>query len=57
MLRSVNSASFGQRTEITSIRRALMLMGVAQIRKWASVWSLAGLSDGGTPEAVSVALD
>jgi c-di-GMP-related signal transduction protein len=56
VLRSVNSASFGQRTEITSIRRALMLMGVAQIRKWASVWSLAGLSDGGTPEAVSVAL-
>jgi EAL and modified HD-GYP domain-containing signal transduction protein len=56
VLRSVNSASFGQRQEISSIRRALMLMGVAQIRKWASVWSLAGLSDGGTPEAVSVAL-
>lgn len=56
VLRSVNSAAFGLRQEVTSIRRALMLLGVAQIRKWASVWSLAGLSDGGTPETVSMAL-
>ena len=56
VLRSVNSAAFGLRQEVTSIRRALVLLGVAQIRKWASVWTLAGLSDGGTPEAVSVAL-
>ncbi len=56
VLRSVNSAAFGLGQEVTSIRRALVLLGVAQIRKWASVWTLAGLSDGGTPEAVSVAL-
>ena len=56
VLRSVNSAAFGLREEVTSIRRALMLLGLMQIRKWASVWSLAGLSDGGTPETVSVAL-
>jgi c-di-GMP-related signal transduction protein len=56
VLRSVNSAAFGLQQEVTSIRRALVLLGVAQIRKWASVWTLAGLSDGGTPEAVSVAL-
>lgn len=56
ILRSVNSAAFGLRQEVTSIRRALVLLGVAQVRKWASVWTLAGLSDGGTPEAVSVAL-
>ena len=56
VLRSVNSAAFGLREDVTSIRRALMLLGLIQIRKWASVWSLAGLSDGGMPEAVSVAL-
>jgi EAL and modified HD-GYP domain-containing signal transduction protein len=56
VLRSVNSAAFGLREEVTSIRRALMLLGLLQIRKWASVWSLAGLSDGGTPETVSIAL-
>lgn len=56
VLRSVNSAAFGLQQEVTSIRRALVLLGVHQIRKWASVWTLAGLSDGGTPEAVSVAL-
>jgi EAL and modified HD-GYP domain-containing signal transduction protein len=56
VLRSVNSAAFGLREEVTSIRRALMLLGLMQIRRWASVWSLAGLSDGGMPETVSVAL-
>lgn len=56
VLRSVNSAAFGIHQEVSSIRRALVLLGVAQIRKWASVWSLAGLSEGGTPETVSMAL-
>jgi EAL and modified HD-GYP domain-containing signal transduction protein len=56
VLRSVNSAAFGLREEVTSMRRALMLLGLIQIRRWASVWSLAGLSEGGMPEAVSVAL-
>lgn len=56
VLRSVNSAAFGVHQEVSSIRRALVLLGVAQVRKWASVWSLAGLSEGGTPETVSMAL-
>ena len=56
VLRSVNSAAFGLHQEVSSIRRALVLLGVGQVRKWASVWSLAGLSEGGTPETVSMAL-
>jgi EAL and modified HD-GYP domain-containing signal transduction protein len=56
VLRSVNSAAFGLHQEVPSIRRALVLLGVAQVRKWASVWSLAGLSEGGTPETVAMAL-
>jgi EAL and modified HD-GYP domain-containing signal transduction protein len=55
VLRSVNSAAFGGGREITSVRQALVLLGINQIRKWASVWSLAGLN-GGTSETMSLAL-
>jgi EAL and modified HD-GYP domain-containing signal transduction protein len=53
VLRSVNSAAFGLRREIHSIREALLLLGLHQVRKWASVWALAGVN-GGSPELVSV---
>jgi EAL and modified HD-GYP domain-containing signal transduction protein len=55
VLRCINSAAFGLRHEIRSIRQALLFVGIDQIRKWASVWSLAGLNSG-APEAVTVAL-
>lgn len=56
VLRSVNSAAHGLHREVTSVRQALVLLGLDYIRKWASVWTLAGLNDGGTQETVSVAL-
>jgi c-di-GMP-related signal transduction protein len=56
VLRCVNSAAFGLRREVHSIREALVLMGLAPIRSWASVWCLAGLNTGGTSELVTVAL-
>jgi len=56
VLRSTNSWLYGSRHEITSIRHALVFLGVDQIRKWASVWVLAGLNSSGTQETVSVAL-
>jgi EAL and modified HD-GYP domain-containing signal transduction protein len=56
VLRSINSAAFALQREVTSIRSALVLLGVAQIRKWASVWALAGLSGGESPGAVAVSL-
>lgn len=56
VLRSVNSAAYGIHREVTSVRQALVLLGLDYIRKWASVWALAGLNDGGTTETVSVAL-
>ncbi len=43
LLRYVNSAAFAFLIEITSIRQALILVGQDQIRKWASVWALAGV--------------
>lgn len=46
VLRSVNSAGFGLRREIHSIREALLLLGLDQVRKWSSIWALAGLNRG-----------
>jgi EAL and modified HD-GYP domain-containing signal transduction protein len=56
VLRCINSAAFGLRREVHSIREALVLLGLAPIRSWASVWCLAGLNTGGTSELVTVAL-
>jgi EAL and modified HD-GYP domain-containing signal transduction protein len=46
VLRSVNSAGFGLRREIHSIREALLLLGLDQVRKWSSIWALASLNAG-----------
>lgn len=56
VLRSVNSAAYPIRTEVRSIGQALFLLGIEPIRKWATVWCLAGLSTGTTPELVTLAL-
>src|SRR5262249_16234299 len=56
VLRSVISWLYGLRHEVTSIRHALVLLGIDQIRKWASVWVLAGLNSTGTQETVNVAI-
>ena len=55
VLRSVNSAAFGLRRDIDSLRQALVLLGLQQIRKWAMVWALAGINTS-APETVVVAL-
>ena len=46
VLRTVNSAGFGLRREVGSIREALLLLGLEQIRKWTSIWVLAGMNKG-----------
>jgi EAL and modified HD-GYP domain-containing signal transduction protein len=56
VLRCINSAAFGIRREIQSIRQALVLLGLDQVRKWASVWALAGLNGGATNELVTIAI-
>ena len=56
VLRSINSAAFALGQSVTSVRHALVLLGVRQVRQWASVWAMAGLNGGGTPEVISVAL-
>jgi c-di-GMP phosphodiesterase len=46
LLRTVNSAGFGLRREVRSIREALLLLGLDRIRKWTSIWVLAGMNRG-----------
>ncbi len=56
VLRCVNSAAFGIQRQIQSVRQAVVMLGLDQIRKWASVWALAGLNEGSSSELVSVAI-
>ena len=56
VLRCVGSAAFALPREIGSIREALILLGTEHVRKWALVWSLAGVTGGGAPETITVAL-
>ena len=44
LLRYLKSAAFGWRTEVTSIKHALALLGERPFRRWASVLALASLS-------------
>ena len=57
VLRCINSAAFGLQMETHSIRQALVLLGIGQVRKWASVWSLASVAQGGgSAEVMPVAI-
>ena len=54
VLRTVNSAGYGLQTTVTSIRDALVLLGRDSVRRWTSLWVMAGLSTGAPPELVSM---
>jgi EAL and modified HD-GYP domain-containing signal transduction protein len=56
VLQCINSAAFAIRREVRSIREALVLLGMAPIRKWASVWCLAKLNIGSPSELATMAL-
>ena len=56
VLRLINSAAYGLKVEVTSIRQAIVLLGLDQMRKSATVWALAGANTSGSQEVVAVAL-
>lgn len=56
LLKCINSAAYGLRNPVTSIRQALVLLGLEPVRKWASIWAVSGLNGGGSTELVAVAL-
>jgi EAL and modified HD-GYP domain-containing signal transduction protein len=55
ILRTVNSAAYALRTTVQSIREALVLLGRDTVRRWASLWALAGLSQNAHAELLSMA--
>lgn len=50
VLRTVNSAGFGLRTEVGSIRQALVMMGREPVRRWVSVWAMTSIAGGSHSE-------
>jgi len=56
VLRCVNSAALPLRREVRSIHDAVVLLGIKPIRQWASVWCLASVNTGGSPELATLAL-
>jgi EAL and modified HD-GYP domain-containing signal transduction protein len=55
LLRTVNSAGFGQHRTVDSIRHALVLLGLNTIRRWAMLWAIAGLSADARSELMTMA--
>jgi c-di-GMP-related signal transduction protein len=55
ILRTVNSAAYMLQVPVQSIRQALVLLGRDTVRRWASLWSLAGLNEGAHSELVVMA--
>jgi EAL and modified HD-GYP domain-containing signal transduction protein len=45
LLRYINSAFFGMRREVDSIGRALMLLGIANVKRWATLSIFAGVDE------------
>jgi EAL and modified HD-GYP domain-containing signal transduction protein len=56
LLRYLNSAAFGWRHEISSLRHALMLMGLRPLRKWATMMGFLALADDQPHELAVTAL-
>jgi EAL and modified HD-GYP domain-containing signal transduction protein len=54
ILRTVNSAAYALQTTVHSIREALILLGRDTVRRWASLWALAGLNEQAHGELVTM---
>lgn len=52
LLRYLNSAAFGWRSPITSLRHALTLLGVEELRKWICLLLLTSMGDFKQPQTV-----
>ncbi len=56
LLAYLNSSLIGRRYEVTSIRRAVVLLGLSNLRRWASLFSVGSLAEGRPPELFRVCL-
>jgi c-di-GMP-related signal transduction protein len=56
LLRFLNSAAFGWRSKVTSLKSALVLLGERPFRKWASLIAVVGMTDDRPPELALTSL-
>ena len=56
LLRFINSASFGLRTEITSFRHAVMILGLKKLFRWAALLMATSQMGGAAPAVGSMAV-
>ena len=56
LLRYINSAYFGFRVEIRSIKQAVVLLGSREFNRWATLVAMSGLSDDKPEELFSLSL-
>jgi len=56
LLKFLNSAAFGWRSRVTSLKHALVLLGERPFRKWASLIAVVGMTDDRPPELALVSL-
>ncbi|MES1206259.1 MAG: HDOD domain-containing protein [Pseudomonadota bacterium] len=56
LLKFLNSAAFGWRSRVTSLKQALVLLGERPFRKWASLIAVVGLTGDRPPELALVSL-
>lgn len=55
ILRTVNSAAFALRQTVTSMSQAILLLGRDTIRRWASLWTMAGIGADAHDELIAMA--
>ncbi len=56
LLRLMNSAAFGFRFRIKSVRQALMILGTEEIRKWVSLIAIRGIGEDHPDEIITTSL-
>jgi c-di-GMP-related signal transduction protein len=56
LLKLVNSSAFGFRSRIDSVKHALVILGMTEMRKWISLIALRGISEGKPDELVRLSL-
>lgn len=56
LLRYINSAAFGWRKKIESIKQALVMLGERPLKKWASLAAFSSIADDKPPELLTTSL-
>jgi c-di-GMP-related signal transduction protein len=56
LLKFLNSAAFGWRSRVTSLKQALVLLGERPFRKWASLIAVVGMTGDRPPELALISL-